>query len=402
MLNTSEHVATEGEGYLLDAQTFQPNLCPHVQDEFIKACCYQIQAAYDEGVIADCIVRATIKHEARVHQVEINSGAHSNMHNFNREMHVLRKILVQQAHQMGLVYISAGASPVTFQESPMITPQPRYQQTLKQLKGGDVFELMKDFDPCAAHFHIEVLDEDERVRLMSAFQEFLWLFLGLSLSSPITAGNNSGYHSTRQLAWANFPNAGVYKGLAKNKAEWNADIEAKIATGDAEDTTTMWYWVRACDKQPTCEIRVSDAITYVDDIAPIMALAASLKGYLLSRPDRALGNPDIAEANLNAVTEHGRRAYVNLLQEDGTYKKERFGDAARIVLQELVPYAEKAMEGTAYPYFEKLYKILKRTAVSSTILRHYHEALGKDDTDEAHAERAVIDFLACATAKYNT
>ena len=400
-MSNVEHVATEGEGYLLNAETFQPNLCQHVQDEFIRRCCKKIQAAYENGQIADSIARATIKHEARVHQVEFNSGAHSNMDDFNAEMHFIRKVLVNTARDMGLVYISAGASPVTFQESPAITSQTRYQETLKKLKGGAVFELMKDFDPCAAHFHVEVTDPDDRVRLMNAFQEFLWLFLGLSLSSPITAGNNSGFHSTRQQAWSNFPNSGVYTGAAKTLAEWNNYIEAQKVIGEAEDATTMWYWVRACKKQPTCEVRVADAITYVDDMAPIAALTAALKGYLLDHPERALEDPGIVTSNLNAVTEHGRRAYVNILQDDGSYGKLRFRHAAEAILKDLEPYAKVAMSGTAFPYFEKLYKILDRTAVSSTILKHYHDALAENDDDEAHAEEAVIKFLACATAKFN-
>lgn len=394
-------VATEGEGYLLDAETLQPNLCPNKQTAFINACCTKITQAYESGRLADVDVRATIKHEARVHQVEFNSGAHTDMREFDEEMYFIRRTLVQTAQELGLIYISAGASPITFKEKPMITPQPRYELTLKKLGGGAVYELMKDFDPCAAHFHVEVVDEDDKVRLMNAFQEYLWLFLGLSLSSPITAGQNSGFHSTRQLAWSKFPNAGIYKGAAKTKAEWQADISAKIATGDAEDATTMWYWVRACDKQPTCEVRVCDAITYVEDIAPIMALTATLRNFLMRQPDRPLGNPDIAESNLNAVTEHGRRAYVNVLQADGSYSKMRFRHAAEAILADIAPDAESAVGGTAYPYFEKLYKILDRTAVSSTILKHYHDALHEKDDDEAHAELAVVKYLQEATAKFS-
>ncbi|TMB85527.1 MAG: carboxylate-amine ligase, partial [Chloroflexi bacterium] len=87
----------------------------------------------------------------------------------------------------------------------------------------------------------------------------MWLapLLALSANSPFWLGEDTGYASFRTLMWSRWPTSGQPQHFS-SLDEYNALLQALIATGSIEDATKIYWDIRLSERFNTIEFRVTD------------------------------------------------------------------------------------------------------------------------------------------------
>jgi carboxylate-amine ligase len=106
-------------------------------------------------------------------------------------------------------------------------------------------------------------------------EPWLPILLALSASSPYWAGADSGYASSRALAWQRWPTAGPV-GPYGSAAEYDQAVADLVASGVIEDAGMIYFDVRLSSHVPTLELRICDSCPMVDDVVLLAGLFRAL------------------------------------------------------------------------------------------------------------------------------
>ena len=151
-----------------------------------------------------------------------------------------------------------------------ITPKPRYLRI--QAAYG---ELADQALVSAMHLHVDVVDEEEGVRVIDAVRPWLPLLVALSANSPYWEGRDTGHVSWRSQLWGRWPSAGPAQPFG-DVATYRAVSEQIVGWGAGLDRAMLYYDVRLSELYPTVEIRVADVTTEVEDVVLVAVLARAL------------------------------------------------------------------------------------------------------------------------------
>ena len=105
----------------------------------------------------------------------------------------------------------------------------------------------------------------------------MWLapLLALSANSPFWLGEDTGYASFRTLMWSRWPTSGQPQHFS-SLDEYNALLQALIATGSIEDATKIYWDIRLSERFNTIEFRVTDCCLTVDETVMITGLVRAV------------------------------------------------------------------------------------------------------------------------------
>jgi carboxylate-amine ligase len=198
--------------------------------------------------------------------VETNTDVVKTLAGLRGEIVRLRKGVMDVAGRLGVGIAAVGTAPRSEISDFELTSSQRYGAMQEK------YRLLVDEQLiCGFQVHVGVSDRDLAIAIAQRVAEHLPVLLGLSASSPFWNGHDTGYASVRSLVWQRWPSAGATGPLA-SAAEYDELIADLIDTGVISDAGMAYFDIRPSAHAPTLELRVCDALPFVDDAVLIAGL----------------------------------------------------------------------------------------------------------------------------------
>src|ERR1700712_1691882 len=202
--------------------------------------------------------------------IETNSDPTPSLTDLRADLVRLRRMLSSLAEERGLGVVGAGSVPLVDASAGGITESPRYQRM------RDEYQMLAfEQQICGTQVHVDVPDRDAAVAVMQHSAPWLPVLLALSASSPFWKSEDTGYASSRTLAWHRWPTAGPPAPL-RDAADYDALIDDLLRSGTMSDPGMVYFDMRPSAHQKTVELRICDASPTVDGVVLIAGLARAL------------------------------------------------------------------------------------------------------------------------------
>ncbi len=186
------------------------------------------------------------------------------------ELRKLRSYVTSLAAERGLRVGSAGTHPFSLFERQRITARDRYHHLVDQLQYVARRELI-----FGLHIHVAVDDSEKAIQVVNGLLAHLPQLLALSASSPFWRGELTGLESSRQMVFAAFPRSGPPPRF-RDYADYAEVVGQLEKTGCIADYTHIWWDIRLHPRFGTVEIRVCDAVTWLEDAVALAAFCQAL------------------------------------------------------------------------------------------------------------------------------
>ncbi|AOG07637.1 carboxylate-amine ligase [Bosea sp. RAC05] len=329
-----------------------------------------------------------VQREMLQSQIEVATPVCSSMAQARRALMTLRTGLAGLALEHDMLLLACGTHPSAAWSRQHATDASRYDALMRDLQMlGSRNQL------CGLHVHVEVADEDERIRLMARIMPFLPLLLALSTSSPFWQGRRTGLMGYRLAAYGELPRTGL-PDLFADPADYRAYVDTMVAAGAIKDASYLWWAIRPSDRHPTLELRIADSCTRLDDTLAIAALYRCLVRHLLLRP--AL-NRDLTAASRAIAAENLWRAQRYGIHGGLVDEASRGMRSVPSLLEDLVArLAEDAQALDCAAELEACRAIAAQGTSADVQLAVYEEARARAGGPAAGLA-AVIDWIASET-----
>jgi glutamate---cysteine ligase / carboxylate-amine ligase len=257
-------LGVEEEYMLLDAETL--DLVQHVDSVLAAVAGHEL-----EGRINPELMQSV---------VEITTPVCRTPAEVERALTELRSYVASVAAGKGLRVGSAGTHPFSLFERQRITARDRYQNLVDQLQYVARRELI-----FGMHVHVAVDGPEKAIQVVNGLLVHLPQLLALTASSPFWRGEPTGLASSRQMVFSAFPRSGPPPRF-RDYADYAALVGQLERTGCIADYTHIWWDIRPHPRLGTVEIRISDAVTRVEDAVAVAAFCQALVKLYSERFDR--------------------------------------------------------------------------------------------------------------------
>lgn len=201
--------------------------------------------------------------------VETNSAVVTGLDDLRTDLVGLRTALAAHADDLGLGVVAAGTVPLVDPTLLTLSDGARYQRMHE-----DYQILVREQLICGTQVHVDLPDRDVAVAVAHRASPWLPILLAVSASSPYWMGADSGYASSRSLAWQRWPTAGGSG--STTVAEHDALVADLVASGTISDANMIYFDVRLSAHLPTLELRVTDSCPDVDGVVLLAGLFRAL------------------------------------------------------------------------------------------------------------------------------
>lgn len=232
----------------------------------------------------------------------------------------LRRTVARHAAAGGAVAASTGA-PFATTGTVEVAPSPHYDEVAALLG-----HITRGHEVNGLHVHVEVTDEDERIRVLDRLRGWLPLLLALSGNSPFADGLDSGFESWRSILIRRLPSSWCPPRF-RDMDDYRAHIDQLLALGAIRDAASLSWAVRISERFPTVEVRVFDA-----QLDPEDSLLAAVLVRAIAHSDGASwssADADGIDASLWTAARHGMRA--RLLDPTTGGVSDAWGAAGRLL-----------------------------------------------------------------------
>lgn len=210
--------------------------------------------------------------KAEMHQavVEVGTNICHNIQEAREEVTYLRKMILDLAEKQNLQVAAAGTHPFADWVDQLITPDPRYDQIIDEMRdvarGNLIFGL---------HVHVGIESRNEGIRIMNAVRYFLPHIYALSTNSPFWCGRNTGFKSYRSKVFDKFPRTGI-PDFFSSAAEYDEYVELLIKTNCIDNGKKIWWDIRLHPFFNTIEFRMCDVPMRTDETICLAAIMQAL------------------------------------------------------------------------------------------------------------------------------
>ena len=207
-----------------------------------------------DAAASDRLLRRAVAGELISSEVEIISGAGSDLHDALARQRERRAALFALTGSMDIELGATGTHPwADYREQPIIDTE-HYRRVEEGLKyvawRNNTFSM---------HAHVGVNGIDRAVRACDRLRPVLPLLLAISANSPFLDGRDSGLHSARTQSFTkSFPRCGIPDAFGGWEA-YREYIEFLLRTRSIVEFTQVWWSVRPHFSFGTVEVRICDA-----------------------------------------------------------------------------------------------------------------------------------------------
>ncbi|MCW2868461.1 MAG: glutamate--cysteine ligase [Marmoricola sp.] len=239
------------------------------------------------------------------------------------------------AAELGVDLYCAGTHPFAEWSQQLLTEGPRYEELIARTQWWGRQMLI-----WGVHVHVGVRREHV-MPIVSALLTWYPHLQALSASSPIWAGQDTGYASNRAMMFQQLPTAGLpfqfdtwegFEGYA-------ADL---LTTGVIEQVDEIRWDVRPAPRLGTVEVRICDGVSTMAEMRALVALTHCLVVDLTDRLERGETLPTMppwhVQENKWRAARYGLDAWI-ILDADSSERLLR--DDLTDLLQRLAPVAER-------------------------------------------------------------
>jgi carboxylate-amine ligase len=206
-------------------------------------------AAQSDPVLATSIAGELISSE-----IEIRSGAGSDVEDARGRQADARRRLFTLARDHGVTLGSTGTHPLSDYRDQHIIDTEHYRRVEEGLK----YVAWRN-NTFSVHVHVGVRGADRAVRVCDRLRPVLPLLLAVSANSPYIDGRDSGLHSGRSQTFTkSFPRCGIPDVFGSWRA-WADYVDMLVRTGSIVEFTQLWWSVRPHHDFGTVEVRICDA-----------------------------------------------------------------------------------------------------------------------------------------------
>jgi glutamate---cysteine ligase / carboxylate-amine ligase len=188
--------------------------------------------------------------------------------------------LTAVADDLDVALMCSGTHPFAHWHEQDISPSARYEELIDKIQWP-----ARRLAIHGIHFHVGVGSGEKAVAITSSLAYHLPLFLALSASSPFWHGLDTGLASCRTKVFEGLPTAGLPPSL-DSWADFEAFMETLIAARAISSIREVWWDIRPHPDFGTVELRMSDGMASLGEVASVAALAQCLVHDLSTRLDR--------------------------------------------------------------------------------------------------------------------
>lgn len=292
----------EEEFQILDSETF--TLRSHMSK------------IYEGGKV---LLKERIKEEMHQAVVEMGTNICENIHQARDEVSYLRQQVIELARGEGLKVAAAGTHPFSHWSDQLITPDPRYDALIEEMK--DVARSNLIF---GLHVHVGIPSREEGLQIMNVARYFLPHLYALSTNSPFWEARETGFKSYRSKIFDKFPRTGIPPYFS-SVAEYDKFVEILVKTNCIDNGKKIWWDIRLHPFYPTVEFRVCDMVMTVDEVICIAAIMQCI----------------IAKLHRLHQKNQSFRSYRRVLINENKWRAARWGMEAKLIdfgKEEEVPF----------------------------------------------------------------
>jgi len=316
--------------------------------------------------------------------VELVTSPQRRVADATAELRELAAAAQAAAATRGASLIGSGSHPFSRWEDQRVTPSERYDRFVERTRWWGRNMLI-----WGVHVHVGVDRRERVVPLLHALLAHLPHLLALSASSPLWAGEATGYASNRTLMFQQLPTAG----LPWDFDDWD-DVERVIgdlaATGIIAEPTEARWDIRPAPRWGTLEMRFCDGASTLAEIGALAALTQCLAEHFQELLDAGRELPRLqawfVRENKWRAARYGLDARV-IVDRDG--RQEPLREHLASLVETLAPVAAKL--GCEAELAEVL-RILQRGTSAERQLAAYAAHGGA--AGGSAALTAVVDALA--------
>jgi carboxylate-amine ligase len=188
--------------------------------------------------------------------------------------------LTAVADDLDVALMCSGTHPFAHWHAQDVSPSARYEELIDKIQWP-----ARRLAIHGIHFHVGVGSGEKAVAITSSLAYHLPLFLALSASSPYWHGLDTGLASCRTKVFEGLPTAGLPPSL-ESWADFESFMETLIAARAISSIREVWWDIRPHPDFGTVELRMSDGMASLGEVAAVAALAQCLVHDLSARLDR--------------------------------------------------------------------------------------------------------------------
>ncbi|HEY3471900.1 MAG TPA: glutamate--cysteine ligase [Amycolatopsis sp.] len=217
-----------------------------------------------------------LQHELTRSQAEAASDICRTHGEALRQLRGMRHDLSAAARRRGVRLLPAASPPLSEEDPPSITPNPRYERMAEHFGATARTSLT-----CGCHVHVAIPDKESGIRVIGRVRPWLPALLTVTANSAISGGYDTGYCSWRYQQWSRWPSAGPPPRFA-SLDEYESIVDAWLRAGSILDRGMIYWDVRLSEKQPTLEFRVGDVAATPEEAVLLAVLARGLVATALA------------------------------------------------------------------------------------------------------------------------
>ncbi|AEB47037.1 MULTISPECIES: glutamate--cysteine ligase [Micromonospora] len=248
-------------------------------------------------------LRGQVEREFQTSQIEIGSPPGVELSSIRHSLGLLRAALADAAERAGAQLLAIGTGPVDGPVPPVVD-KPRFDRMVERYR-----LLVPGPGNNGMHVHVGVPDPDTGVQVLNHVRPWLPILHAITVNSPFSRGEDTGYASWRSIEWERWPSVAPTPYLASHE-HYRRLIRQLISSGVMLDEGMLYWYARLSAKYPTVELRIGDVCPTVDDAVLVAALVRGLVATSLD--DIAAGRPPLPTDHHLLVGAHWRAAHDGL------------------------------------------------------------------------------------------
>ncbi|WAC58129.1 glutamate--cysteine ligase [Gordonia sp. SL306] len=266
--------------------------------------------------------------------------------------------------ELGVDLYGAGTHPFAEWSTQLRTEGHRYAELIERTQWWGRQMLI-----WGVHVHVGISHRDKVLPILGALLNYYPHLLALSASSPMWAGQDTGYASNRAMMFQQLPTAGLPFQFG-TWAEFEGFVTDQMTTGIIDHLNEIRWDIRPSPHLGTIEVRVCDGMTNLGELSALVALIHCLVVDLDRRLEAGEDLPQMApwlvQENKWRAARYGLDAIVildsdcteRLVTDDLADVLARLAPVAHDLncVDELSRVADIAARGTSYQRQREVYR----------------------------------------------